>query len=303
LPIASNRIRRARPLLGTFVEIAVTGASRTDMDAAIEAAFSAMAQIHNLMSFHEAGSDVWYLNNEASTHPVCVHPWTFQVLQTAIDLHQRSAGIFDIAVAPVLQGMGLLPRASAWRPPAGNPPTAEAIELLPGRRVRFKHPDTRIDLGGIAKGYAVDRAIDVLRGHGMRVGLVNAGGDLAVFGPSPHLIHIRDPRNLRYLLCRADLRNAALASSGRRLDPLVSPHPLDSAVIDPRKCRPARTILGATVRAPSCMIADALTKVVMIAGRSAGALLDHYRAGAFFIAEDGRVHMTCDLDGAMCLAA
>jgi thiamine biosynthesis lipoprotein len=303
LPIASNSIGRARPLLGTFVEIAVGDASRTDMEAAIEAAFGAVAEAHTLMSFHEAGSDVWRLNIEASTHPVCVHPWTFAVLQTAIDLYQRSTGIFDVAVAPVLQEMRLLPRAGAWRPPVGNPPTSEAIELLPGRRVRFTHPGTTIDLGGIAKGFAVDRAIDILRDHDMPVALVNAGGDLAALGSCLCTVDIRDPRDPSRLICRVDLSNGALASSGSRSEPFQSAEATGSAIIDPRNRSRASAISGATVRASCCMLADALTKVVIIAGRSAGGLLDHYDAGAFIALEDGSIEMTPDFAGIVCLAA
>jgi FAD:protein FMN transferase len=79
-------------------------------------------------------------------------------------------------------------------------------ELLPGHRVRFQHPDTRIDLGGIAKGFAVDRAINVLREHAMPAGLLNAGGDLAVFEPNPNPVRIRDPRNPSRLLRRLGLQ-------------------------------------------------------------------------------------------------
>jgi FAD:protein FMN transferase len=262
-----------------------------------------VAKVHDLMSFHLAESDVSRRNREAWFNPVRVHPWTYQVLLSAIDLHRHSAGLFDIAVAPISRRMGLLPHAHHDRPPSLDAPTTSgAIELLPGSRVCLKHRAATIDLGGIAKGFAVDCAIGVLREHGMPVGLVNAGGDLAVLGATSHPIHVRDPRDPRYLLCRVDLSNAALASSGRRLDPFVSSQPLDSAVIDPRKGHPARAVLGVTVRAPSCIIADALTKVVMIAGLSAGALLDRYRASAFLVGEDGRV-MTRDPDGAMCLAA
>jgi FAD:protein FMN transferase len=103
-------VRRARPLLGTFVEIAVSGASPEGMDAAVDAAFDAVATVHGLMSFHDDGSDVSRLNREAFAGPVTVHPWTFEVLAAALDLHRRSAGVFDVAVAPVLQELGLLPR-------------------------------------------------------------------------------------------------------------------------------------------------------------------------------------------------
>jgi FAD:protein FMN transferase len=307
---ASNSVRRARPLLGTFVEIAAAGAGHAEMHAAIEAAFDAVAKVHELMSFHDAKSDVGRLNREAGSHTLEVHRWTFDVLETAIDLNRRSAGVFDITVAPILQDLGLLPEDASRVPrrradgPSGReePVSTETIALLPGGRVRLAHPGVRIDLGGIAKGFAVDRAIDVLRDHGMPSGLVNAGGDLAVFGSHPETVHVRDPRDPSRLMLRIEMENRALASSGHRLDPFRSPSPSGSSVIDPRTGEPAQTIIAATVLAPSCMMADALTKVVIVAGLSAIALLEHCRAGALLVSASGGVQMTSDFQGAVSLA-
>src|ERR1700730_4713413 len=105
--------RRARPLLGTFVEIAVAGATIPAMQAAVEAAFAAVATVHRLMSFHEATSDVSRLNRDAWSGAIPVHEWTYQVLDTALDLNRRSDGMFDVAVAPALQKLGLLPGTPA----------------------------------------------------------------------------------------------------------------------------------------------------------------------------------------------
>src|ERR1700738_3218965 len=151
----SDKIRRARPLLGTFAEIEVAGAAKSKLDAAIDAAFEAVVSVHRLMSFHEPESDVSRLNREAWLRPVRVHTWTFQVLEAAVEMHRRSRGIFDISIAPTLQTMGLLPRLSGGSPDATEARTLDAIELLPGQTVRFRHPAVRIDLGGIAKGFAV----------------------------------------------------------------------------------------------------------------------------------------------------
>jgi FAD:protein FMN transferase len=175
--------------------------------------------------------------------------------------------------------------------------TTEAIELLEGCRVRFRRPSMRIDLGGIAKGFAVDCAVDALRRHGMPCGLVNAGGDLAAFGPHPRAIHIRDPRRHDRLMCRVEVMNEALASTGGRFDPVQSATAGGSAVIVPGTGTPARAIHGATVRAPSCMIADALTKVVMISGERAAKALKHFGASAIFFAADGDVRATADWQG------
>ena len=288
LPASSSQstagLRRARPLLGTFVEIAVAGAPRVDLGAAVAAAFDAIANVHALMSFQEAGSDVARINKEAVSRPAAVHDWTYQVLKAALALHRRSDGAFDVAVA-------------------GKGATSSAIELLPDNHVSFAHPGVKIDLSGIAKGFAVDCAIDVLREQGVPRALVNAGGDLAAFGLPGETVHVRDPRDPSRLLLQVAVADQALASSGRRFDPFQSAGSAQSAIIDPSTGEAVQAIQAATVRAPSCMIADALTKVVMVAGTGASAVLEHYRAGALVVLADGSVQMTENLQGAVCLAA
>lgn len=281
---ASGRARRARPLLGTFVEIAAEGPCSAGVDAAVDAAFRAISRVHDLMSFHDPASDVGRLNRDAGVRPVAVHPWTHAVLRAAVDLGRASAGVFDVAIGPTLQRMGRLPgRAPAPpRPEPGGGDPDGTIELLPSHRVRFRNPGVGVDLGGIAKGFAVDRALDALRRHGMTRGCVNAGGDLAAFGVPGEIVSIRDPRHPGTMLGRVGVRDAALASSGGG----------EAAIIDPRRAAAAITIRGATVRAPSCLLADALTKIVTIAGEDAAAILARYGASALFLSADGQVHVT-----------
>lgn len=311
---AHDSIRRARPLLGTFVEVAVAGAPNSEMEAAVDAAFAAVAAVHRLMSFHEADSDVSRLNRDAASGAVRVHEWTCRVLEAALDLNARTAGAFDIAIAPALQKLGLLPAVPAsgspplWDEGAETPPRPpfhlrEVIRLLPQSRVRFADRGVMIDLGGIAKGFAVDRAVDALRRHGMTDGLVNAGGDLSVFGPRRHAVDIRDPCRPTRPLCRVALCNAALASSGGRFDPLHSDQASAPAIVDSVSGRPAHANSGATVCAPDCMIADALTKVVMNAGEGAAALLEHYGASALLVSAQGDIHLTADWKNEVHLAA
>ena len=280
---APDSIRRARPLLGTFVEIAVAGAPVAAMEAAAEAAFAAVATVHRLMSFHDPDSDVSRLNREAASDAVRVHDWTYRVLETAAELNRRSTGMFDVAVAPALQRLG--------------------IQLLPGHHIRFAHPGVKIDLGGIAKGFAVDCAVAALRRHGITDALVNAGGDMAAFGSRGHAVDIRDPRRPDRPMCQVALRNAALASSAGRFDPARSGEVGDTAVIDPATALPVRAVRGATVRAPSCIIADALTKVVMTAGEAAAPILEHYGAHALFMSAQGDIHMTADWNDEVRFAA
>jgi thiamine biosynthesis lipoprotein len=276
--------RRARPLLGTFVEITAEGASPSALDAAIDGAFQAVTDVHRLMSPHEPESDVSRLNREASARAVSVHPWTYEVLRMAVELHEASAGVFDVAVPT-------------------HPTEGQAVELLAGHRVRLGSPGVRIDVGGIAKGFAVDRAIDRLRDHGVPRGIVNAGGDLGAFGLDPHLIHIRDPRDPRLVLCRIEVRNEALASSGGHFDPFRSWDAEITTVIDPRTREPARSVRGVTVRAPSCMVADALTKVTMVLGEAAAPLIARYGAGALLVSTEGHVRVTRGWPGAVPVAS
>ena len=298
----TNSIKRAQPLLGTFVEIAAAGAGPRALQSAIDKAFSAVARVHRLMSFHDPQSDVSHLNRQAFRRPVSIHPWTYRVLEAAREFSRRSSGVFDITVAPLLQQRGLLPGGTNGRKPNAKWTAAtHAVELLDGQRVRYHHPDVRIDLGGVAKGFAVDRALDVLREHGLERGLVNAGGDLAAFGVQSDLIHIRDPNDARRSICQVEIRNAALASSGRLIDPLRLSNVGECAVVDPNCER--NVFAGATVRASTCMVADALTKMVMIAGQGAAGLLRQYSASAFLFLESGDVWITSDWQDAVRFAA
>jgi thiamine biosynthesis lipoprotein len=286
---APGKIRRARPLLGTFVEICAEGAALAVMEAAIEDAFGAIARVHRLMSFQDAASDVSKLNREGAARGTEVDSWTYEVLVAALDVYRSSEGIFDSAAGPAY--------ASRSRDASSS-----AIELLPGNRVRFHRPDISIDLSGIAKGFAADRAIETLKRHGIPSALVNAGGDLAASGPVPYRCYIRNPRTPSQLLCAATVGNEALASSGASFDPHQSFDIGTPAIIDPKRQAPVHAIAGATVRARSCMIADALTKVVMIAGEAAGGVLSHYGAEAFMVMAGGSI--SCSRGwGALDLAA
>jgi thiamine biosynthesis lipoprotein len=293
MAIACGRLRRAKPLLGTFVEIAVAHAAPELMAAAIEDAFNAIGRVHRCMSFHDPASDVSRLNQHAAAAAVTVDPWTFQVLESAVELHRRSAGVFDVGIAPVLQEAGLLPGPTRPRPAGSSASIVDGpIELLPGHRVRFRDRSVAIDLGGIAKGFAVDCAADVLREHGVPQGLVNAGGDLAVFGTEAESVFIRHPLDPDQLIGQVQIANETLASSGGRLDLFESSSVARQAIIDPRTQEPPRAIAGVSIRAPSCLMADALTKVVMIQGEDSAALLDHYHASAFVVSISGEISVT-----------
>ena len=260
-PSPSTEIHRARPLLGTLVEIRVAVAGpRAPLHAAVDAAFAAVEQVHRLMSFHEAGSEVSALNREALQRPLRVDAQTWAVLAAAQRLSQLSEGAFDISVGARLQDWGYLP-------PGPGPISSEGnwtdIELLDDSRVRFHRP-LRIDLGGIAKGYAVDCAIAVLREAEINSALVNAGGDLRVLGP-PQQVLLRHPQNPAFSAHALSLCDEALATSANYYARRTSASGEVSPLLDPRSRQPWLGDASVSVRAADCLNADALTKVVLFA--------------------------------------
>jgi thiamine biosynthesis lipoprotein len=234
---------------------------------AINSAFAAVQRVHRLMSFHDPRSDVSRLNRRAWRTPLRVHPWTCAVLHEALRVASASGGLFDVTVAPRLVRWGQLPR------PAGAPsphPRAWAgdVILLPGQRVRFRRR-LWIDLGGIAKGFAVDRAVDALRAAGVDAGVVNAGGDLRVFGAHDQAVHVRDPGAPGRMLPLALLRNRALATSAIYFSGRPHRGSHASAIAHPARAHPFAGTHSVSTVASRCVRADAWTKVLLLAGPAA----------------------------------
>ncbi len=275
----SVELRRARPLLGTFVEIRATAPSTAKAEQAVRAAFASVERVQALMSFHDPSSDVSRLNRSPAGCIVPVHAWTHSVLRCAKRLHVATAGLFEIATAPALIRGGWLPRPANPLPgPGGN---SADIALLAGNRVRFRRA-LLIDLGGIAKGFAVDQAVATLRRHGITAGAVNAGGDLRIFGRAREPAHVRGPESPGDFHFLTTLKNSALATSAPYYAARRIGGRLCAPVIDPRHDRPSRQLLSVTVQARTGLLADALCKVVWLAGAvTAAPLLRRYRATAW----------------------
>ncbi len=279
MPSPSRPIERLKPLLGTFVRIRVEGLAKPQAHAAIGEAFDCIASIQRLMSFHEPDSDLSRLNRDACRSPVKVHAHTRTVLGKALEIARASDGLFDPAIARHLVRKGLLPPPAASEPAGG---TWRDVSITEAGAVSFARP-LWLDLGGIAKGYAVDCAIAVIAGHGPKQISVEAGGDLRICGAKPERVYLDAPApggDLAVL----EIENAAVASSGSQDVPglgHVSPH------IDTRNGQACPAGRFVSVVAPNCVDADALTKIVMATGDTAHPLLARHGARAFLF-EDAR---------------
>lgn len=228
-------LSRLRLGFGSFVAIEAQAADPGTAGRALAAAFESLVQVEQLMHPTRAGSDLAALNTCMPGVSIELHPWTWGALQVSRRVHCLSDGAFDPC----------LPSA------AGRMPDLH-FGTLPRVTVRRT---VHVDLGGIAKGFAVDRAIDALRRGGCGGGLVNAGGDLRVFGSEPRQIICRDAGGA---LQAVAVRDHALASS--RVAALCRPSEhrghYDSA---------RRPVLrgSVTVLARRAVIADALTKCLL----------------------------------------
>lgn len=224
-------------MLGTLVEIRVPDVAAAHT--AITSAFGAIERVHDLMSSHTTTSDVWRINNARRGERLSVDPWTHEVLNRAKQVHRATDGLFDCVVA-----------ASAQKS------TFHDLELGSDGSVRVRR-QLAITLDGIAKGFAVDRAIEKLQEAGLERGAVNAGGDLRLFGDEEEPVYVRDPRAPGTFVCLGSIRNAGIATSAGYFS--VSP------LIDPRTRCEVRSHASASVIANDCMTADALTKPCLLA--------------------------------------
>jgi thiamine biosynthesis lipoprotein len=273
-------VRRCRPLLGTFVEVTA------DREDAIEVAFGAIGQVHRLMSAHEPDSDISRINRFGHVRAVKVHEWTARVIERALSWSKRSEGVFDIVAAgKAAIERGLLPR-HADQP---LPETAHWTWLeVQGACVRLLKPGC-IDVGGIAKGFAVDRAVEALRSAGATLGLVNAGGDLFGFGSDPWPVTVIDPR--RQAIVHTELQDSALATSAG----LVAEN---GALRFDHVTETDRRWTSVSVRAPTCCDADALAKIVWSSRANTAALLASADADAFALTANGTVERPWNCEGA-----
>ena len=277
---ATNHLKRCKPLLGTYVEVTVTSESddNTLLDIT-EAVFSEIHRIENLMSFHNPDSELSYLNREAYRHPCPISQDMEQVLTTALNLSKKTNGIYDITTASSLVRNGLLPNNF---PGVDEQANWQDVSIVNGS-ISFDRK-VLLDLGGIAKGYAVDRALRRVENQVENI-TVNAGGDLRMKEWSGESVGIKasNTKGLKSMIC-VPMYQAAVATSAN--------YYMDNnkfSIIHPRTKKATKDKKSISVFASSCMLADALTKVAFL-DTNFKAVINSFGAKAIFLDESGNIN-------------
>lgn len=296
---------RSRLLMGTLVEIRVLAKDTAETEAAIEAAFAEMARIEALMSPHLPSSDIARLA-AAVLPPDSLAPETLEVIAAGIAIANQSDGAFDL-------GLGRL--IALWGFAEGEPRLPDDAEIaaalagvgpgdvtLQDGRVVKSRPELQLDLGAIAKGYAVDRAVQVLQQAGIANASINAGGDIRLLGDHhgrPWRIGIQHPRHSDTILATLELDAGAVVSSGDYERGFSRDGVRYHHLLDPRTGKPARSCQSVTVVAASAMQADALATAAFVLGPDKGlALLERLpQVDGLIVAADGSTRLTSGLKG------
>ncbi len=286
VPLARRRgpgtTRRTLPVMGTLADIAVRHHDVRRAEGAIDSAFAELRRVEATMSRFRLDSEIGMVNRLGALAPVRVGAETAGVVEAALAWAHASDGAFDPAIGRVVELWDVARRHV--------PPDAAPLARLAGRRL-FQHvqvaterghhaialgdPDVHLDLGGIAKGYAVDRAVAALRAWGVRDAIVNVGGDLFALGSAPGdapwRVGVQSPDDPGTIVETLDAVDRAVATSGDyeqcfRYRGVRYHHLMDPATAAPR----AASIHSVTIEAASCMQADAAATAVfgMAEGRA-----------------------------------
>ncbi len=267
---------RCKPLLGTFVEISTEDEGH--FLRAVELAFVAIGKVQSLMGFHDPESELSQINARSHLEPIRIHSWTAKVLAIAKEIHIESQGIFNCGIGHRLVEAGLLPRHTSLNDHSFG--GIEDIRFIEPNLVQSKLP-LCIDLGGIAKGYAVDKAVEALQAAGVPFGSVNAGGDMRVFGDEAQDIQVRNPSKPLELIQIGSMKAGAIATSSLYFAKRDAD--TKSYIVNPLNQEHIEFSESYSVIANECVYADALTKVVSISGDTQHPCLSHFSAQAIKI--------------------
>jgi thiamine biosynthesis lipoprotein len=292
--------------MGTAIEITLIGGDEEAVKKAAFQAFQEIRRIEQLMSPWIEASDVTHINRSAGKEWVKVSHETLEVIQKAQEISGLSDGAFDITTGPFTQ---------LWRVAREKeiPPSAEELNqrlplvnfrnvMIDQKGIFLKKRGMSIDLGGIAKGYAVDRAVELLKTLGYKNLIVNAGGDLRAGGlkfDHPWSIGIQHPRRPEKIMASISASDAAIATSGDYEKFFIYRGKRYHHILNPRDGLPAEECQSVTIICREGMVGDALATAIFVLGPEKGYSLCQKLEGVdcLIVDKEGKIIFTSGLKG------
>jgi FAD:protein FMN transferase len=276
-PVSLHHYESTRLSMACVYSIDAYGPGAAELARVVEDAFDEVDRIDRLMSHYKADSPLSRINREAARQPVRVEPELFDFIAEAMRYSRESDGAFDITVGPLMKAWGFF--KGEGRMPSSDELAAARrhvgrshVILNPGARtIAFDEPGVELDLGGIAKGYAVDRAITLLKQKHIAAALVSSGGSTiyglgAPPGRAGWDVTIQDPIDSRKTALTVTLKDRALSIAGRSEKWFESGGVRYSHIMDPRTGRPVQGVLTVAVLTNTGTAGDALDDALFVMG-------------------------------------
>src|ERR1017187_5797537 len=273
------RLEKSAVAMGSTYSIELYGYDRVSMEAAADAAFDEARDLDDLLSNYKPESEWSEVNQHAAERPVKVSPELFRLLSACVEYSRESEGAFDITVGPLMKVWGFY-KGSGHLP--HKPEVASALAKVGYRHlrldpadgtVRCDRPGGEMDPGGVGKGYAVDRMVEVLRQNGVRTALV-AGSGSSIFGmgappdePRGWPVKIKDPWDNRKTLAEVWLKDISMSTSGTYEKFFRAEGKIYAHIMDPRTGYPAQGSVSVSVIAPRTVDSEVWAKPYFINGR------------------------------------
>ncbi len=301
---------RSSRAMGTRVTVTMWGVDGKLVEAGSAAVFAEFARVDRLMTSWLDSSDVSKINSAAGRRAIPVGEEVFAVIARALDVSRRSQGAFDITVG-AFRGLwkfdqdidGTIPTPAAVKQRLALVGYRGVILDRRKKTVKLRRQGMRITLGGIAKGYAVDRAVAILRGLGINDFILQAGGDLFVAGrrgKRAWRVGIRDPRGARdAIFAIAEIEDRTFSTSGDYERAVLKDGVRYHHILDPATGNPVTRSRSVTVMAPDALTADVWSTALFVMGVERGMKLVNKMANveAVFVDAGNKVHISPGLDG------
>jgi len=281
--LKKEKYREAQALMGTTISVDVCKDKNNEqkIEAAYKEVWQKLEDIAWRMNVFDERSDVVNLNRSAG-EMIQIPSDTYEILERSVYFHHLTQGAFDITVYPLIQLWKESARQNKWPDAEELRQVKESvgsnyIEFFPSHKVRLNHPALKIDLGGIAAGFAIDEAAQIFRRQGIVNFYIDIGGDIYAGGHNcqnkPWRIGIANPQDRSKLMEIVELTDAAIATSGYYEKYTTIQNERLSHIMNPMTGFPQKEIISATIITPTAIEADALSTALCVLGAEEGITL------------------------------